>query len=85
MEKYQNKTFEDLKNEIFEKIKEKMGDGPSNYFGEDVTIIPSFSYIDFQNKLDGNYYMNGQRMPAVVLVGRNTGRVWMFSVGELLT
>jgi hypothetical protein len=79
----QNKNFNELKDVILEKIKQKIP-SPKEKFGEDIIIQPFFSYVDYQTTLDGNYYMDGKRFPCIVLTGLETGSIHFISVEMLL-
>ena len=71
--------FSDYKDKIIKKLKEE-----ENYekFGiyEKVSLLPSFINPSVYDELAGNFVFGGPTIPMIALVGKESGRVYFFSL-----
>lgn len=74
-------NFDDCK----ERIKSEI-DSRSSQLGinEPVTLINGFTYLPIQKEISGNIRIGGPSIPAIMLVGSNTGRIYLFALKAII-
>lgn len=75
--------FEDIREEILQALKEKLESNPiKNENG--FAIIEGFIPLDIKKKITNKLSYGGANIPAVGLVGNNSGRIYMFALKAIL-
>jgi len=80
----ENKTLQ------FAKIKDRLiaaleaNDGIKK-IGEPLLILNGFVNQTFTTELTSDYMIGGPRVPVIMLIGKNTGRIYYFALKAILT
>jgi hypothetical protein len=73
--------FADIQNDILKALKDRSS---SLAISEPVTLIDGFITEPYKSELTGEFTIGGPTIPMVMLVGRETGRVYLFALRALL-
>lgn len=72
--------FEDYKEQIVSAIKSRSS---SLGIHEPVTIVDGFTNLMINKEMTGSLVIGGPTIPAIILVGKTTGRIYTFAAKAL--
>lgn len=73
--------FEEYKQQILDSLNSR---GASLGLNEPVTLVDGFFNFPLQKEMTGDLVIGGPTLPAVLLVGQNSGRLYFFALKVLL-
>ena len=73
--------FVDIQNDILRALKDRSG---SLAISEPVTLIDGFIMEPYKSELTGAFTVGGPTIPMIMLLGNESGRIYLFALRALL-